>query len=84
MSRALAVFAAERIFRIVPQGTHDWHKFVPIEHLQVLLSQNGMNVRLLHGLTMNPLTLKWHWIKDASVNYAMHAIKQTRNQPPSS
>lgn len=73
-SRALAVFAAERILKIVPVGAHDWHKFVPLDDLQTMLTQNGFTVRLLHGLSLNPLTLKWNWTKNVTMNYALHAV----------
>ena len=34
------MFAAEKILRIVPQGTHDWEKFIPPEDLQYIID-NG-------------------------------------------
>ena len=37
LSGALAVFAAERIFKVVPVGAHDWNKFVTPEELQDIL-----------------------------------------------
>ena len=32
-------------------------------------------MRLLHGMMLNPLTLSWCWTTDTSVNYALHAVK---------
>ncbi|XP_060607097.1 ubiquinone biosynthesis O-methyltransferase, mitochondrial-like [Ruditapes philippinarum] len=75
LSRGLAVYAAERIFRVVPEGTHDWEKFVPPEDLQKVLENNNMNVRLIHGMLYLPVLREWKWIKDISINYAMHAVK---------
>ena len=40
LSQGLAVYAAERIFRVVPEGTHDWEKFVPPEDLQKVLENS--------------------------------------------
>ncbi|ELU05074.1 hypothetical protein CAPTEDRAFT_147618, partial [Capitella teleta] len=74
-SKFLAVFAAERILRIVPEGAHDWDKFVPIDVLQSLLRENGMTTQLLHGIKLNPFNLKWSWTSDVSMNYALHATK---------
>ncbi len=36
---------------------------------------DGVDTRLIHGMTMNPVTLKWCWINNTSVNYALHAVK---------
>jgi len=48
MSRALAVFGAENILRLVPKGTHDWEKFVTPDDLEYHL-ENSM---CLNALTM--------------------------------
>jgi len=39
MSKALAVFGAEKVFRVVPEGTHDWDKFVPPEDVSAMLER---------------------------------------------
>ena len=36
---------------------------------------DGCTTRLIHGMTLNPLTLNWSWISNTSVNYALHAVK---------
>lgn len=81
LARATAVFAAERILRIVPPGTHDWEKFVPPEDLQYIIDKAGLSTRVIHGLLYNPLMSEWRWIKDTSVNYALHAVKPDRQTP---
>ncbi|KAK3097636.1 hypothetical protein FSP39_011640 [Pinctada imbricata] len=75
ISFGLAVVAAERIFRLVPMGTHDWDKFVSPDDLQFILDRNQFTTRLIHGMWYNPLTCRWRWTKDTSINYALHAIK---------
>ena len=40
LSGTLAVFAAERIFRVVPVGAHDWNKFVTPDELQNILQNS--------------------------------------------
>jgi len=40
LARYLAIFAAEKILRIVPEGSHDWEKFVPPEDLRLILEQS--------------------------------------------
>lgn len=38
-------------------------------------SADDMSARLLHGMMYNPLTKRWSWIKDTSINYAIHAVR---------
>ena len=47
LARATAVFAAERILRIVPPGTHDWEKFVPPEELQYIIDKGLLVVQTI-------------------------------------
>jgi len=75
LSYLLAVVAAERVFRIVPVDSHDWAKFVSPQEVQQMLSANSVRTRLVHGMTLNPFTLKWSWCRDSSCNYALHAVK---------
>lgn len=75
MSYGLAVFAAENVLNLVPKGTHDWNKFIPPDDLQYMLDKNGLTTSLIHGMIYNPLTNRWTWIQDTSINYALHAVK---------
>lgn len=74
-SYLLAIAAAEWIMRIVPQGTHNWENFVLPSQLQMKLESNDCTVRLIHGMCYNPVTRKWSWTVNSSVNYALHATK---------
>ena len=67
--------AAEYIMRIVPAGAHDWNKFISPQDVQDILLQNGFETREVRGMTMNPLSMKWYWIENQSINYALHATK---------
>lgn len=75
LSYWLAIIAAERILRIVPEGVHDWNKFIPPEDLQCLLQKENFKTVLVRGMTLNPLNLRWSWFSDTSINYAIHAVK---------
>ncbi|XP_046573627.1 ubiquinone biosynthesis O-methyltransferase, mitochondrial-like [Haliotis rubra] len=75
ISYMAGVMAAERLFRLVSPGTHDWNKFIDPQDLQFMLTQNDMSTRLLHGMMYNPLTKRWSWMKDTSINYAIHAVR---------
>ncbi|XP_063403374.1 ubiquinone biosynthesis O-methyltransferase, mitochondrial-like [Mytilus trossulus] len=78
-SYLLAVLGAEHLLRIVPPGTHDWNKFISPEELQLSLEQNGMTVRLLHGMCYNPVINRWSWISNTDINYAMYAVKSSQS-----
>ncbi|VDM42526.1 unnamed protein product [Toxocara canis] len=75
-SRVFAIFLAEEVFGIVPRGVHEWSKFVVRDVLRNKLEINGCDVRLVHGITYNPLTNKWSWSNCTAVNYAMMAVKR--------
>ncbi|PVD28163.1 hypothetical protein C0Q70_10748 [Pomacea canaliculata] len=77
LSLALGVYGAETLLRLVPPGTHDWNKFISPTDLQFLLSKNKFSTRLLHGMMYNPLTKRWSWVNDTSINYAIHAVKSS-------
>ncbi|XP_033635143.1 ubiquinone biosynthesis O-methyltransferase, mitochondrial-like isoform X1 [Asterias rubens] len=80
LSYALAVIGAEDIARVVPHGTHDWTKFIPPDDLQRFLEANDCNMRLVHGMILNPITMRWSWGSPKACNYAIHAIKNDRSQ----
>ncbi|CAI9727009.1 Hypothetical predicted protein [Octopus vulgaris] len=74
-SYLLGVLAAERLLHLVAPGTHNWNKFISPMDLQYMIERNNLVTRLVHGLKYNPLTKKWKWSSDTSINYAIHAIK---------
>nr|DBA26527.1 TPA: hypothetical protein GDO54_010771 [Pyxicephalus adspersus] len=83
ISYILGIVLAEKIMSIVPEGTHDWDKFIPPEELERLLESNGFVVDTLRGMLYNPLMGSWSWFDDTSVNYAVHASKTVRQEQTS-
>uniref|UniRef100_A0A8V0XCN4 Ubiquinone biosynthesis O-methyltransferase, mitochondrial n=1 Tax=Gallus gallus TaxID=9031 RepID=A0A8V0XCN4_CHICK len=75
LSYILGIVVAEKIAGIVPEGTHEWEKFVPPEELERLLEANSCSVKTVNGMLYNPLTGSWSWIESTSINYALHAVK---------
>jgi 2-polyprenyl-6-hydroxyphenyl methylase / 3-demethylubiquinone-9 3-methyltransferase len=73
-ARALAITAAERILRWVPDGTHDYEKLVTPEELRGAL--HGLDVDGPFGLSFNPLTGQWKLGADVSMNYFMTGAKR--------
>ncbi|WKY05583.1 hypothetical protein Q1695_006077 [Nippostrongylus brasiliensis] len=74
-SRLLAVWLAEDVLKFVPQGVHQWERFVEPSLLSSVLKKNGCTVRMVNGFTYNPLTNVWRWIPSTTVNYALMAVK---------
>lgn len=54
-SYALGIFAAERILKWVPVGTHDWHKFIKPSELAKYAGNAGLEVKSAKGMVFNPL-----------------------------
>uniref|UniRef100_A0A8C5QZU3 Ubiquinone biosynthesis O-methyltransferase, mitochondrial n=1 Tax=Leptobrachium leishanense TaxID=445787 RepID=A0A8C5QZU3_9ANUR len=82
ISYALGIVLAEKIMSIVPEGTHDWEKFISPEELERILESNGYVVEALRGMLYNPLSGSWRWIEDTSINYTIHAIKTVAQEQP--
>jgi 2-polyprenyl-6-hydroxyphenyl methylase/3-demethylubiquinone-9 3-methyltransferase len=78
---ALAVVGAEYVLRWLPQGTHDWKKFVTPEEATAALAGAGLAVDPPTGVSFSPLTRLWSISRDTGVNYMMSA---TRPIPPKS
>lgn len=68
---ALAIFAAERILRWLPRGTHDYEKLVTPDEITSITGRNGMVVADRTGVSFNPLRNSWGLSKDMAVNYML-------------
>ena len=82
-SYALAIVGAENLLNIVPEGTHDWKKFITPEELERMVSvaESKMQVVEKKGLIPSPSLCasgRWSWRlsdSDLDVNYILRAIK---------
>ena len=72
---ALAVVAAERILGWLPEGTHDWSRFVRPAEMVRLLRRQGLTVNDMRGMVYNPLAGGWTTSPNLAVNYIVHAGK---------
>ncbi len=75
-SYALAIGAAEYLFRWLPRGTHDWNRFPTPVELETALEEAGLKVVDDTGFSYAALRDTWSRSKDLSVNYAMVAEKE--------
>lgn len=73
---AFAILGAEYLMRLLPAGTHDYHKFIKPSELTRWCRNVGLEVQQMTGMVYNPLT-KIYKLKDndVSVNYLMATRK---------
>lgn len=74
-SYALGIIAAEYILRMIPKGTHQWDKFLEPAELAAYLEQNGMVIKALKGLTLDPFINTWKLTNDLDINYLLSSVK---------
>ena len=73
-SFALGIVAAEYILRWLPQGTHNWKKFLKPSEMARQLDTNGFQVNDIRGLVYHPVSRRFSLSKsDLDVNYLMTA-----------
>ena len=72
---ALGVFAAERVLKLLPVGTHEYQKFIKPSELSRCLNDVGLTFEDIQGVQYNPITEKVRFSQDVSINYLVHATK---------
>lgn len=70
-----AIIGAEKVLKMVPDGTHDHKKFIKPAQLIQWAGQAGLQIRASAGLSYNPLTKQYALNSDVSVNYILHFEK---------
>lgn len=75
-SKALAVFAAESVLKIVPKGTHDHNKFITPLELYEMCEAYGLTVKKIQGMSYNPFNRVAALTGDVSMNYLVYATKE--------
>ncbi|OBW94406.1 bifunctional 2-polyprenyl-6-hydroxyphenol methylase/3-demethylubiquinol 3-O-methyltransferase UbiG [Gallibacterium salpingitidis] len=66
---ALVVIGAEYVLKLLPQGTHDYEKFIKPSELLAYCDQVGLVCEQLKGYHYNPLTGNFWLNNDVSANY---------------
>ncbi|XP_071750138.1 ubiquinone biosynthesis O-methyltransferase, mitochondrial [Lepeophtheirus salmonis] len=75
-----AIVAAEYMCGLLPRGTHDWNKFLKPKEVEDALTKAGLRVQSVQGMMYIPYWNKWRWISDTSINYGIHAIKESSSE----
>lgn len=75
-AKTLLIFGAEYLLKLIPQGTHDYQRFIKPADLASMSRQANLNLITQSGLQYNPITHTAHLNLDVSVNY-MQAYQRT-------
>lgn len=65
----LAIFAAEKVLRMIPKGTHDYNTFIKPSELGRWTRKAGLELLGMEGVSYNPLTGQFSLGRDIDVNY---------------
>lgn len=71
----LAIVGAEKVLKLVPNGTHEFEKFIKPSQLMRFIEQAGLEVVDCTGLHYNPLTESFRIGAGVDVNYFVVAKK---------
>ncbi|WP_414499266.1 MULTISPECIES: bifunctional 2-polyprenyl-6-hydroxyphenol methylase/3-demethylubiquinol 3-O-methyltransferase UbiG [unclassified Zymobacter] len=66
------IVAAERVLKLLPAGTHDYHRFIRPAELARWARQHHLEVQGFKGLSYQPFTRQYSLGDDLSINYMMH------------
>jgi 2-polyprenyl-6-hydroxyphenyl methylase/3-demethylubiquinone-9 3-methyltransferase len=80
LSYILTILLAENTFKLVPQGTHDFQKYLRPDELQRIVEKDDKWGKVIDitGIGLNPITSKWYKVPDwipgkLDVNYLLTA-----------
>lgn len=68
-----AIIGAEKLLNIVPNGTHDYEKFIRPSELLKMIDATPLQEQGITGLYYNPLTDTYRLGKNVDINYIIHA-----------
>ena len=76
MSFVFAKVMAEYVLKIVPEGTHQYRKFVKPSELAKILEVAEYSIDDLKGIKLNPVDYKFSYSSVTKINYFMTATKK--------
>ncbi|AVH32952.1 bifunctional 2-polyprenyl-6-hydroxyphenol methylase/3-demethylubiquinol 3-O-methyltransferase UbiG [Vibrio fluvialis] len=71
-SYLFAIIGAEKLLKIVPEGTHDHEKFIRPSELLKMIDATPLQEQAITGLLYNPLTDTYRLGANVDVNYIIH------------
>ncbi|QTH06015.1 bifunctional 2-polyprenyl-6-hydroxyphenol methylase/3-demethylubiquinol 3-O-methyltransferase UbiG [Vibrio fluvialis] len=73
-SYLFAIVGAEKLLKIVPEGTHDHEKFIRPSELLKMIDATPLQEQAITGLLYNPLTDTYRLGANVDVNYIIHTL----------
>ncbi len=70
-----AKIMAEYVFKIVPQGTHQYSKFITPYELSLLMEKSKFKLNSIDGIFFNPINDSFRLSKNTDINYFLYAEK---------
>ena len=67
-----AIVGAEYLLKLLPQGTHEYRKFIRPSELESWARNAGLELRSSIGMHYNPVLKEYSLGPDLNVNYLMH------------
>lgn len=74
-SYLFAIVGAEKLLRIVPEGTHNHDKFIKPSEMIKMIDHTPLIERGITGLHYNPLTDTYRLGSNVDVNYIVHCVR---------
>jgi len=74
-SYVFAIVGAEYILKLLPQGTHDYNKFIKPSEIDFCARKYNLFLQNIIGMTYNPFKKEYKLEQDVSVNYLTHYHK---------
>jgi len=73
----VGIVGAEYVTRLVPQGTHEYARFLKPSEIARAARHAGLEVRDVTGLEMDVLTRTFRLGPDVGMNYLVHLVRPT-------
>ena len=74
-SYLFAIVGAEKLLKIVPEGTHEHEKFIKPAEMMKMIDQTDLTEMGITGLHYNPLNDSYKLGRNVDVNYIVHTKK---------
>jgi len=76
-SYGVAILGAEYLLRLLPKGTHDWHRFLMPSELARYCRHANMEIMDIQGMRFHFWQKEFLLSKDLSINYLLSAKKSS-------
>ncbi len=80
-SKLLAIYAAEYLLKLLPKGTHDWHKFLNPDEIMAVLHDKGLRFCDSASMIWHPISNEFILKSgDDAPNYILAASKKAASK----